>query len=264
MLWPAALPHSPFSDWSPEPTRQRSRSGTKASSSTTTPDREGGDATACRRDHPGVSRTARRQGPDRTRWSSTMRTSARRAAGLGGRLPRSSLERPSAGLCSSSGRACRMTRALWAARNGLPLAAHHFTHLTASADPMAGDLHVGSDRCRCCQGAPPLSYQGRDGARGRKPRMPEPLPGSARHANARPMRGLRRCGGRASRTGIRYAMPGRLPRWRSREGSGALLRRCLTIIWRSTVVSTRFGCASSLILTPQVPPIAPAEVNSAG
>ncbi len=33
-------------------------------------------------------------------------------------------------------------RALWAARNGLPLAAHHFTHLTASADPMAGDLHV--------------------------------------------------------------------------------------------------------------------------
>lgn len=48
------------------------------------------------------------------------------------------------GLVLLIGPSVPQARALWAARNGLPLPAHHSAHVAGLANPMAEDLHVGA------------------------------------------------------------------------------------------------------------------------
>ncbi len=154
-------------------------------------------------------------------------------------------------------------RALWAARNGLPLAAHHFTHVTASADPMTGDLHVAAIDAAVATAL--RLYGTKDEIA---------LAGASRECQSRfreepGTQMLDRCAalddavvGLQDRDPLRDAGPFAPLAVTGRQWSAAstLSDDYLAIDSRLDQIRLRV----EVILTPQVPPIAPAEVNSAG
>ena len=158
------------------------------------PDREGGDAEPRRGDQPRLSRASRRRGAEGRARASTMTSpSESRAAAAGWIVAAGCLAVGHAGRAAGR-RADRLTPLVGASP---PLRSRQRSS-GGRGDPMDQPLNLAADRRGGARGAARFAHAGRDGARRREPRLPPRAADRARASPARPLRGVRRCGGPAA------------------------------------------------------------------